>query len=89
MLTYDFHNMKMKFLRQHIQSGFERFLSITYQRQVLLCIIREAQPHGPILLCGHSQRSDRNIKSHSQKPVVSVQPFLEKKEENLLPDEAG
>lgn len=61
MLTYDFHNMKLKLLCQHIQCGCERFLAITYQLQVLLCIVRKAQPHFPVLLCGHCQRSGENM----------------------------
>lgn len=60
MLTDDFHKMKLKFLCQHVQSGCEGFLTIAYQLQVLLCIMREGQPHFPVFLCGHSQRSEAN-----------------------------
>lgn len=72
MLTYDFHDMKLKFLCQHIQSGCERFLAITYQLQVLLCIVREGQPHFPVLLRRHSQRSEGNTWNDSEQLIISL-----------------
>lgn len=64
--------MKLKFLLQHIQSGCERFMAVTYQCQVLLCIVGEGQPHCPILLCGHGQRSGRNMWNYSKLLIVSA-----------------
>lgn len=72
ILTDDFHDMKLKLLRQHIQSGGERFLPITYQLQVLLGVVSEGQPHLPVLLRGHGERPEGNVQNHVKQLICSL-----------------
>lgn len=56
-LTDDLHHTEPQLPFQHAQRGTQSFPAIAHQLQVLLGVVREGQPHFPIILSRHVEGS--------------------------------
>lgn len=84
-VTDDFHHVQLEFAAQHVQSVGQ---AASHHLQVLLCVVRKAQPHVPVLLCGHGQRPGGNSRRGQKRPPLPSRPWGQQ-EDAASPDEAA